>query len=111
MAKFTTLEGHSWELSKGSFDEPIIAIFTDDGDKYPIAHLDTAPYSPAEYEANARLLLHSREMYFLLQKIIKDRKCNAKEVRDLLKAIDVDEEEPQVPVIADNESDDEEDDT
>ena len=101
MAKFTTLEGYTWEISKGSFNEPIIAIFTDDGDKYPIAHLDTAIYSPKEYEANARLLLHSKDMYFLLQKIIADKKCNAKEVRDLLKAIDEGEEEPQVPILAD----------
>ena len=99
----------SIELGLGEFNEPVIVFRTMNGEYFSIAHMCTASYDAGVVEANTRLFRHALDMYSFLKKILETKKCNAKEVRDLLKAIDEGEEEPQVPVIAEEGNDDDDD--
>ena len=57
------------------------------GEYFSIAHLCTTGYAPEVVRANIQLLQYALDMYFLLTKIVEEKKCNAKEVRALLERI------------------------
>ena len=100
----------SMEIGLGEFNEPVITFRTENGKYFPIAHMCTGSYDTEVVRANTGLFSHVLDMYFLLKKTLEAKKCNAKELRDLLKLIDEGEEKSQAPIIADEDNDDDEED-
>ena len=76
------------EIGLGEFNEPVITFRAENGEYLPIAHMCTSSYDTEAVRANTRLFSHVLDMYCLLKKTLEAKKCNANELRMLLKAID-----------------------
>ena len=93
MPKLIEQKTYSMELGLGEFMQPVIMFRDESGEYFPIAHICTTGYDAKTVKSNTQLFQNALDMYFLLIKILKDKKCSAKEIREILERINEEEEE------------------
>lgn len=87
MLKLIEQENYSIELGLGEFNDPVIMLRDEKGEYFSIAHMCTTSYDPKVVRANTQLFQYALDMYRFLCKLLEEKKCNAKELSELLQRI------------------------